>query len=353
MPDERRTLLLSIRPRFAELILGGDKTVELRRVPPKVQDGDLVLLYASSPVRELIGTCTVAGLDVASAAEIWDRHGARAGVTRDEFDAYFAGASRAVGISVRDPRRVRQPRTLDEIRRRIPGFVVPQSYTYMTADNLGRMGIELEEATPAGPANLVTVNGCSSALDQWRGPGLARLAELEAVHANLTGSGSGRRWGTTQLNRSLFLALVAQFQSFCRDLHDEAVAVHTTAANPAQQQTLEVLMVQGRRLDTHNPRRSTLGHDFGRLGFNLLDAMKAAQPSAGDQLRALDLLVDYRNAIGHGDESKIAGFEAAGEIKATKRSYQQYRRALDGLAITMDDVVADELSRALGVERPW
>jgi hypothetical protein len=81
--------------------------------------------------------------------------------------------------------------------------------------------------------------------------------------------------------------------------------------------------------------------------------MKPAQPNAGDQLRALDLLVDYRNAIGHGDESKIAGFEAAGEIKATKRSYQQYRRALDGLAITMDDVVADELSRALGVERPW
>lgn len=53
----------------------------------------------------------------------------------------------------------------------------------------------------------------SIALSQWRSSGLARLAELEAVHANLTGTAPGRRWGTTQLNRSLFLALVAQFQS--------------------------------------------------------------------------------------------------------------------------------------------
>lgn len=193
----------------------------------------------------------------------------------------------------------------------------------------------------------------STALSQWRTSGLGRLAELEAVHANLTGTGPGRRWGTTQLNRSLFLALVAQFQSYCRDLHDEAAQVFIGQASPHQMSTLKVLVVQGRRLDTHNPRRSTLGHDFVRVGLTLIDDLKAAGPQVVDQLDALDRVVDYRNAVGHGDETKIVALEAGGEIKATKRSYEQHRRALDALAGTMDDVVADKLASSLGIPKPW
>lgn len=193
----------------------------------------------------------------------------------------------------------------------------------------------------------------SSALARWRGSGLARLAELEAVHANLTGSGSGRRWGTTQLNRSLFLALVAQFQSFCRDLHDDAVAVYVAEANAHRRDNVKALLVQGRRLDTHNPRRSTLGHDFVRLGLTMITDLKAEGPATERQLDALDRIVDYRNAIGHGDDAKIPVIEAGGEIKATKRSYQQHRQALDALAGTMDDVVAEQLARSLGISRPW
>lgn len=192
----------------------------------------------------------------------------------------------------------------------------------------------------------------STALTQWRSSGLARLGELEAVHANLSGTGRGRRWGTTQLNRSLFLALVAQFQSFCRDLHDEAAQVFIGQASPRQADTLEVVLVQGRRLDTHNPRRSTLGHDFVRLGLTLIDDLKATGPATVAHLDALDRVVDYRNAIGHGDETKIATIEATGDIKATKRSYEQHRRALDALAGTMDDIVAEKLAISLGVPRP-
>ncbi len=47
----------------------------------------------------------------------------------------------------------------------------------------------------------------SHALIDWQTVSLARLAELEAVHAQATGSARGRRWGMTQLNRSLFVVL--------------------------------------------------------------------------------------------------------------------------------------------------
>ncbi len=107
----------------------------------------------------------------------------------------------------------------------------------------------------------------SQSLTAWRTTGLARLAELEAVHVQATGTTRGRRWGTAQLNRSLCVMLIAQFQGYCRGLHDEAVDVHVTAAVAGQQTMLRTLLTQGRKLDNQNPRRAALGSDFGRLGF--------------------------------------------------------------------------------------
>ena len=51
-----RTLLLCLRPRFAEAILSGAKTVELRRRPINTQPGTPILLYASSPTMAIVGT---------------------------------------------------------------------------------------------------------------------------------------------------------------------------------------------------------------------------------------------------------------------------------------------------------
>lgn len=193
----------------------------------------------------------------------------------------------------------------------------------------------------------------SSALQEWRTVGLSRLAELERVHVQMGGSSPGRRWGTTQLNRSLFVTLVAQFQGFCRALHDDAVDVHVSQAAPAQQTLMGTLLTQGRKLDVENPRRSSLGADFGRLGFGFIDDLKALGPTTRGQLDDLDRLVDYRNAISHGNEGKIASLEAGSDLRSTKASYQRYRRSIDKLAGTMDAEVARQLAVLLGVRQPW
>jgi hypothetical protein len=193
----------------------------------------------------------------------------------------------------------------------------------------------------------------SAALATWRQVGLERLAELEHAHVKLAGTGPGRRWGTTQLNRSLFLALVGQFQGFCRDLHDEAVDVYVSHASLSQQDNIRRLLTQGRKLDTGNPRRSTLGDDFGRLDMQLIGEVRAQSITAERNLEALDRVVDFRNGIAHGNEAQISQLEAAGTIKATKASYQVHCRALDRLAGTIDYVVAEQLARAFGIERPW
>lgn len=144
MVADRRVLLLSIRPKYAELILNGQKTVELRRVRPKVAPGDLVLLYASSPTCELVGAFTVDAIEVSSPTALWKRHGSALGVTRSQLYAYFKGTSRAVAISVKAPRRIRHPLTLADLRSQLPGFVPPQSYVFLHPDQVAALDITFE-----------------------------------------------------------------------------------------------------------------------------------------------------------------------------------------------------------------
>ncbi len=193
----------------------------------------------------------------------------------------------------------------------------------------------------------------SDALVLWRTVGLARLGGLEAVHVHLNSTGPGRRWGTRQLNRSLFVALVAQFQGFCRDLHDDALHVYLDEANPLQRRNLDTQLRRGRRLDTHTPRRSTLGHDFPRLGVDVIGGLKQHGRTAELRLQSLDQVVDYRIAVTHGDETTTGRIEAEGVVRSTKRSFQQHRRALDSLADTTDRFVAEQLARFMAIEFPW
>lgn len=132
--ERSRPVVLSLRPRFADAILNGDKSVELRRTRLAAAPGVLFILYASAPVSAVVGTATLAYSETDSPDRIWTRHGRRAGVTRAEFDTYFAGASFATALVVALPARLPRPATLDELRR-LSGFRPPQSYRYLTDDD--------------------------------------------------------------------------------------------------------------------------------------------------------------------------------------------------------------------------
>lgn len=131
MQTDDTALFLSLRPRYADLLLDGLKTVELRRVRPAAAEGSVVLLYASSPAMTLVGQAEVGKIHVASLNEIWHQHGSQTGITREEYDHYFVGIDRAVAIKLRGIRRLERPRPLDDLKRRLAGFRPPQSYRYL------------------------------------------------------------------------------------------------------------------------------------------------------------------------------------------------------------------------------
>ncbi len=129
--EHDRATLLSLRPRFAEALLNGSKTVEIRRRRAHIAPGSLCLLYASSPVRALVGAIHVLATDADTPEALWHRWGDQTGLARDEYDAYLLGSSRSCAIVIGVVAPFARPVSLSELRRRHRAFVVPQSYRFL------------------------------------------------------------------------------------------------------------------------------------------------------------------------------------------------------------------------------
>ena len=129
--DPARALVLSLKPRFAEAILAGTKTVEVRRVLPRITVPTLALLYASGSARALVGTCVVRSVARYPADELWGLHGAHTALSRTEFDAYLEGRDCGVALLLERPEPLTTPIPLHTLRQ-THGFRPPQSLAYVS-----------------------------------------------------------------------------------------------------------------------------------------------------------------------------------------------------------------------------
>ena len=129
--DAARALVLSLRPRFAEAILSGTKTVEVRRVMPRITDPTLALLYASGREGALVGTCVVRSVARYPTDELWRWHGADTALSMAEFDAYLDGRDSGVALLLERPEPLAAPIPLHTLRQ-AHGFRPPQSFAYVS-----------------------------------------------------------------------------------------------------------------------------------------------------------------------------------------------------------------------------
>ncbi|MHC1781243.1 MAG: ASCH domain-containing protein [Anaerolineaceae bacterium] len=129
-------LLLSLRPKYAKQVFSGTKKIELRRVKPKLNEGDTVLVYVSSPVKQVWGTFTVARIIDKPIRELWALVENEAGISKDEFYRYYSGVDHGYGIYIKDIKSIFQPIDLHLIKEQWSNFHPPQSYQYLSHDQL-------------------------------------------------------------------------------------------------------------------------------------------------------------------------------------------------------------------------
>jgi predicted transcriptional regulator len=98
-PAVGRVILMSIRPRFADAILRGEKRVEFRRKPIPA-DVTHVVVYATRPVGTVVGAFAVGRLDCASPDDLWTKFQDVAGIGSDEFARYFGEAEMGYALQI-------------------------------------------------------------------------------------------------------------------------------------------------------------------------------------------------------------------------------------------------------------
>jgi len=123
-----RAVLLSIKPKYADLILAGSKRVELRRSWPS-NDIGVMVLYSSAPIQKLVGIAFIDHIEECDFESLWSLANANGGgVTYDELKIYVEGKKTAFGVLIN---RVKIAEILVDPRDLFPDFSPPQSFLYL------------------------------------------------------------------------------------------------------------------------------------------------------------------------------------------------------------------------------
>lgn len=128
-------ILISLEPRHAENILAGRKRVELRRRSMNVETGTTVWIYAKLPVGSVVGKAKVSQIHSAKPTTIWRRFGKDAGITKQEFLAYYSKSAQAVVLVLEETTRFDTAISLAYLRETTGAFYPPQFFKRLLPEN--------------------------------------------------------------------------------------------------------------------------------------------------------------------------------------------------------------------------
>jgi len=127
-------VLLSIKPKYVEEIMNGNKKYEFRKSVFRCrEDIELVYVYSTSPVKKIVGVFTIETIIEDHPKNLWDNFKEFSGIEEEEFFNYFGERKKGFAIGIWDVEVFEYP--IDP-KNSIPGFVPPQSFCYID----GRLG---------------------------------------------------------------------------------------------------------------------------------------------------------------------------------------------------------------------
>lgn len=120
-------VLLSIKPEFALKIFDGSKRYEYRRTIFKRGEVKTVVVYASDPIKRVIGEFEIEGLLHEELQALWVKTKNHAGISEKKFLEYFTNKSKGYAIEVKASKMYDAPLTLASLL--VPS--APQSFRYL------------------------------------------------------------------------------------------------------------------------------------------------------------------------------------------------------------------------------
>ena len=132
---KHKYLFIAVKPEYANKLISGKKDIELRKMKPNVQPGDYVIIYASAPVKAVLGFGKVKTIIECTPKCLWESYSNRLGINEQSYLSYYDGYHKAIGIEF-DMIKSVMPIELEELRRVDPNFQPPQIYRYITNEDI-------------------------------------------------------------------------------------------------------------------------------------------------------------------------------------------------------------------------
>lgn len=121
-------VVLSIKPEFAFKIFDGSKKFEFRKSIFKDDRVKSVIVYASSPVQQVIGEFEIESIHNHDLDTLWELTQEFSGISEDFYYQYFADKEQGFAIEIKKTRKYRKPKCLRQDFNLLP----PQSFAYWT-----------------------------------------------------------------------------------------------------------------------------------------------------------------------------------------------------------------------------
>ena len=128
-------VLFSIQPEFAEKIMRGTKTIEVRRRFSRVWLGQRAVVYASAPIQALMGQADIKAIHTGKPERIWAQFKSQIGCEEAYYQQYVAGCSEIFAIELTNVNPFIQPIFRGAIAQYTNMAITPpQSYLSLTND---------------------------------------------------------------------------------------------------------------------------------------------------------------------------------------------------------------------------
>ena len=119
-------MLLSIKPEYVNKIMSGKKRYEFRKFHCR-DDIDTIVIYATTPVKRVIGEVTIISIIEGCVDDVWERTASKGGITKTAFQEYYKNKNTAVAYELGEITTYKEPIELSSI-----GLsYVPQSFAYI------------------------------------------------------------------------------------------------------------------------------------------------------------------------------------------------------------------------------
>jgi len=131
----RGGIVMSIKAKYARMILSGKKKVEVRRKFSKKWRGSRVSIYASDPERSLVGEALIKDVVFDKSENIWERFSDQIGCTKEEFDKYTSCKNKVYAIVLQDAAAYQKSISIREISGLLKENLRPPQNYYDLSNN--------------------------------------------------------------------------------------------------------------------------------------------------------------------------------------------------------------------------